>query len=265
MDQLPGSPEAPHELKTKYADWNWEVVWQYGREALTFRLSNTSHDVRFLKMSQADYFPGLDDEADRMRWAVEYLPVPQVIEQGSDAEVSWLTTRALPGRDATDSAWTKDPERLVGVLAEGLRVFHQAPVETCPCDFRLNRALAHVRRRVELGLIQPERDFHPEFAHLSAEEAVEHLERTRPKAERLVVCHGDYCLPNVLIEEGVATGFVDLGELGVADRWWDLAVATWSVTWNLGPGYEDLFLSEYGVERDDPQLEFYRLVYDVVS
>ena len=151
------------------------------------------------------------------------------------------------------------------VLAEGLRRFHHAPVEVCPFDFPLDRALAHVRRRLELGHIQPERDFHPEFAHLSAEEAVEHLERTRPNSETLAVCHGDYCLPNVLIEEGVATGFVDLGELGVADRWWDLAVATWSVTWNLGPGHEDLFLSEYGVERDDQLLEFYRLMYASVS
>ena len=75
MDQLPGSPEAPHALRTKYAEWKWEVVWQDGPEALTFRLSNTSEGVRFLKLSRADYFPGLDDEAARMRWAVEYLPL----------------------------------------------------------------------------------------------------------------------------------------------------------------------------------------------
>ena len=42
-------------------------------------------------------------------------------------------------------------------------------------------------------------------------------------------------------------------------------MATWSVTWNLGPGYEDLFLEEYGVARDDERIEFYRLLYDVVS
>lgn len=27
--------------------------------------------------------------------------------------------------------------------------------------------------------------------------------------------------------------------LGVADRWADLAVATWSTTWNYGPGWEE--------------------------
>lgn len=265
MDALPGSPETPLELKAEYADWRWEVAWQYGPQAVTYRLSNESEEVRFLKMAPADWLPALDHEADRMRWAVDYLPVPLVIRQGSDGQVSWLITRGLPGRDATDPAWAEDPERLVRTLAGGLRAFHGAPVESCPFDFRLERALAGARCRLDQGHIRPDDDFHPEFRHLSAQEAVEHLERTRPESEGLVVCHGDYCLPNVLIESDAASGFVDLGELGVADRWWDLAVATWSVTWNLGPGYEDLFLEEYGVEWDYARVAFYRLLYDVVS
>ena len=265
MDRLAGSPEIPNALKAGYANWSWEVAWQDVPQALTYRLCKGTEEVRFLKLAQADWFPSLDDEADRMRWAVDYLPVPPVIEQGSNGHVTWLITHALPGRDATDPAWATAPERLVRMLAAGLRAFHEAPVERCPFDFRLERALALARRRLDEGRIQPDNDFHPEFGHLSAEEAIEYLHRTRPDSERLVVCHGDYCPPNVLIEADEASGFVDLGELGVADRWWDLAVATWSVTWNLGPGYEDLFLREYGVERDDDRVEFYRLLYDVVS
>ena len=41
-----------------------------------------------------------------------------------------------------------------------------------------------------------------------------------------------------LAADGRCSGQVDLGELGVADRWADLAVATWSTTWNYGPGWE---------------------------
>lgn len=81
----------------------------------------------------------------------------------------------------------------------------------------------------------------------------------------LVVCHGDYCLPNILLDEGRVVGYVDLGELGVADRWWDLAVASWSITWNLGPGLEGLFYDAYGVEPEPDRIRFYRLLYDVVS
>lgn len=53
-------------------------------------------------------------------------------------------------------------------------------------------------------------------------------------------------------------------ELGVADRWWDLAAATWSLGWNLGPGFEEIFLREYGVEPDHERTRFYRLLYPLV-
>ena len=55
------------------------------------------------------------------------------------------------------------------------------------------------------------------------------------------------------------------GELGVADRWWDLAVATWSLTWNLGPGWEDLFLERYGIDADPERIGYFRLMYDLTS
>ncbi len=96
--------------------------------------------------------------------------------------------------------------------------------------------------------------------HLSYAAALAELDRLRPGIEDLVVCHGDYCLPNVMISGGEVAGFVDLGELCVADRWRDLAVATWSVTWNLGPGFEDLFLASYGIERNEEAQTFYRLL-----
>ena len=47
-----------------------------------------------------------------------------------------------------------------------------------------------------------------------------------PAADELVVCHGDACAPNTLIgPDGHWTGHVALSELGVADRWADLARA----------------------------------------
>jgi aminoglycoside phosphotransferase len=72
-----------------------------------------------------------------------------------------------------------------------------------------------------------------------------------PPVDRLVVCHGDSCAPNTLLtDDGRWSGHVDLGELGVADRWADLAVATWSTEWNYGPGWDKLLLQAYGVPPD---------------
>ena len=96
--------------------------------------------------------------------------------------------------------------------------------------------------------------------------ALERLESLRPQSEDLVVCHGDYCFPNILLDDaGAVTGYVDLGELAIADRWWDVTLGAWSTTWNVGPGYEDLFYDSYGIEPDADRIAFYRLLYDLAS
>ena len=124
--------------------------------------------------------------------------------------------------------------------------------------------MEHVARRVDSGDHQPG-GFHAEHAHLSPAAALAELEATAPADEDLVVCHGDFCAPNVLLQEGRVTGYVDLGELGVADRWWDVAVGAWSVGWNFGKELEPLFYEAYGVTPDVGRIRFYRLLYDLAS
>jgi len=256
----------PAQIDSCIAGWACALAWESGPGSSTWKLSSADGQHRYLKTRPADAAVTLGGETARMRWArAAGLPVPDVVTACRLGSADWLLTEALPGRSAVDPALKYEPETLVSILARGLRQFHDlVPAGQCPFPFRIDDAIARVSGRVQAGLISAP-DMHPEHAHLSPEAALAELERLRPRTEDLVVCHGDYCLPNVLITDGVATGFVDLGELGVADRWWDLAVGSWSVTWNLGPGWEDLFLSSYGVTRDDHRVAFYRLLYDLTS
>ena len=85
-----------------------------------------------------------------------------------------------------------------------------------------------------------------------------------PPIDVEVVCHGDACAPNTLISDaGRCAGHVDLGALGVADRWADLAVATWSIGWNYGSGWEPVLLDAYGVDADPERTRYYRLLWDL--
>ena len=85
-----------------------------------------------------------------------------------------------------------------------------------------------------------------------------------PPIDQLVVCHGDACAPNTLLDEaGRWCGHVDFGSLGVADRWADIAIATWSTTWNYGEGWESALLDAYGIAADPVRTKFYRALWDV--
>ena len=256
--------EPPDDIRSEYGTWSWSVAWSYQEAITTWRLVAPEGHVRFLKVRAAEEEPILADEAARLRWAGDHLSVPVVIDFGTEGDVDWLLLAGLPGRDATAPELKSDPARLVPVLAEGLRRFHEAPVGACPFRLTVEAAIASVRRRVANGLAD-HADLHAEHSHLSLDGVVATIERLAPYSEDLVVCHGDYCFPNVLIEDGAVSSYLDLGELNVADRWWDLAVASWSTQWNIGPGWERPFLDAYGIEPNEGRMRFWRLVYDLIS
>jgi len=254
----------PAAVTAAHPGWSSERIWENEAGGFTIRLTSPAGAVRYAKAQATAVWPPLSAEVARLRWAGAHLPVPALVDSGEANGVAWMVTEAADGEPAIAPALLAEPEVLVSTLAEGLRRFHAAPARRCPFRFEAEAALAHVEDRVAAGLIEP-RHLHDEHAHLSAEQALAQLQRERPERESLVVCHGDYCLPNALIRDGRVATFLDLGELGVADRWWDLAAATWSVTWNLGPGFEDAFLEAYGAPRDDRKLRWYRLLYDLAS
>jgi kanamycin kinase len=61
-----------------------------------------------------------------------------------------------------------------------------------------------------------------------------------------VLVHGDYCLPNVLVEEGKLSALVDVGQAGLGNPEIDLAAGVWTLQYNYGPGFARTFLDAYG-------------------
>ncbi|MGW8482932.1 phosphotransferase [Microbacterium sp. NPDC055903] len=210
-------------------------VWRNGLGGLTFR----TDDGRYIKHGPHDLEANMRDEAERMRWAARWIAVPVVLEQGADADHEWLVTEAVEGSSAVDPRWSDDPATAVRAVGEGLRMLHEAlPVPECPWSWGVEARRANAARR---GVVIPD------------------ALGTVPEIDRLVVCHGDACMPNTLLSaNGAVTGHVDLAALGVADRWADIAVASMSTVWNVGQGWEDALIEAYGVEPDRERLAYYR-------
>jgi len=237
-------------------------VWQNELGGLTFEVGADGERC-FVKWAPTASGIDLSAEAARLAWAIAFSPVPRVLGQGSDELGSWLETAALPGDNAVSERWTAEPDRAAWAIGRGLRALHDSlPVECCPFSWSLEDRLADVWRRAAAGLLDPAR-FHPMHHALTVQEALEMLAEA-PSVDRLVVCHGDTCAPNTLLTaDGNWSGHVDLGALGVADRWADLAVATWSTEWNYGPGWTGHLLDAYGVDPDPGRMAYYRLLWDL--
>lgn len=238
------------------------AVWQNLLGGLTFEIGE-GDGRSYVKWAPAGSGLDLEAEAQRLAWAADFMPVPRVLDRGSDVEGSWIVTAALPGTNAVEPRWLAEPAPAVTAIGKGLRALHDAlPVEECPFSWSVESRLAAVRRRVAAGRADPA-GWHPEHRLMTLAEALERLERP-PAIDRLVVCHGDACAPNTLLaEDGNWSGHVDLGSLGRGDRWADLAVATWSADWNYGPGWQKTLLEAYGIEPDPARISYYRLLWDL--
>jgi kanamycin kinase len=216
-----------------------EPVWVNELGGVTFR----TDDDRFIKFGPRNAETTFTGEAERLAWAGAHIAVPRVLERGADETHEWLVTAALRGESAVAPRWVADPAVAVRAIGEGLRALHESlPVAQCPFEWSVPSRIANAKAR---GIDLPD--------HLL----------TPPPVERLVVCHGDACCPNTLIgADGRWSGHVDLGALGVADRWADIAVAAMSTGWNYGPGWEDALIQAYGVEPDRVRLAYYRELWD---
>jgi kanamycin kinase len=242
--RTPGEPvELPTVLQDLQRKWQLEPgtpVWVNELGGLTFRL-DVDGTTQYLKWSPHHEELDLEREARKLVWAGRHIRVPEVIEAGSDEHGMWLRTLGLPGESAVHPRWLAEPRTAARAIGVGLRTIHdRLPVADCPFSWSLETRFARIKRAADLRLI---------------DEA--------PPVDRLVVCHGDACAPNTLIDDcGRFLAIVDLGRLGIGDRWADLAVATYSLGWNYTGRWEAELLDAYGIDRDDERIDYYRRLWD---
>lgn len=257
----PAGPAVPDCVRDLAAGRKISLVWENAVGGLAFLVGDGPD--QFIKWAPAGAPLDLAAEAGRMAWAGRYIPVARPLGTGRDEAGSWLVTTVLPGRSAVQEPWASDPRTAVTAIGAGLRALHDTlPVTSCPFSWSAEARLASARRRAAAGQIDSS-DWHMDHQQLGLARALDLLAGI-PPVDRLVVCHGDACAPNTMLgDDGRWSAHADLPDLGAADRWADLAIATWSTTWNYGPGWERPLLDAYGIGPDPERTRYYRLLWEL--
>lgn len=168
-------------------------------------------------------------------------------------ERDWLLTARAAGEDATSDAYINDPKRLASVLGEALRALHESDFSACPVMDRMSEYFALADENYKRGCFDLSL-FGDRVPFSSAEEAYAVMREGRAALSGRVLLHGDYCLPNVMLDNWRVSAFIDVGGGGVGDRHVDLFWGAWTLWFNLKTDrFADRFFDAYGrdlVDRD---------------
>ncbi|MBV9712528.1 MAG: aminoglycoside 3'-phosphotransferase [Ktedonobacteraceae bacterium] len=252
----------PSQLQPLLREANWDAV-TIGRSGMhVFHVADG-----YLKIAPQGLTPGNDLHTEKMRleWLKGRLPVPQIYYYGKNASFEYLYLSEIQGTMACDRRFQEDMPSLIALLAEALHMVHAVEAQSCPFTRPLQPRLEEIQQSISRGHIDNAK-FVTDHQGLSPQARYEQLERLLPASNTLSFTHGDFCLPNIIIDRQKRriNGLIDWGYGGIADHHEDLASACWSLGYNFASSWIPSLLAAYGLESiDQKRLTFYQLLDDL--
>lgn len=221
---------------------------------------NKNNTNYFLKIGEK---PLLTKEYASLIWLDGKLPVPKCLHFCNDGKNEYLLTTEMSGEMSCSDLNLQKPEQTVKLLAKAIKQLQEVDILECPfrCDLTYKLGLAEYNVKNNLIKDEPASEIGKKLKKY--DKILDYLKNNQSK-EELVFSHGDTSLPNIFFNNSQVSGFIDVGECGVADKWFDIAICYKSIKRNF-PGRDDLlslFLDELG-EKYSQKIEYYITLMDL--
>ena len=138
----------------------------------------------------------------------------------------YFLTRKVFGEDCVHPAYLENPKKLCETTATLLRKLHEEDFSDCPTD-RMKTYFETVDNNYKKGVFD-----------------------NSIFTKKWQIGNGDYCLPNIMLNNWKFSAFIDLGNGGIGDRHIDLFWGIWTLYFNLKTNkYDDYFMDAYGRDK----------------
>ena len=179
----------------------------------------------------------LYEEYLRIEWLQNKLNVPKIYYYKELNNKKYLLMEKKTGIPAYKTNSFYD-------IGKTLKQIHSLPINNCPfkqnsIDNLLENALKNI------DTIYPQvKELYP---NMSKNDVIEFLNNKKPTDQVLV--HGDYSLPNILLDEDNNISLIDLGDVSISSIYFDLFYLRKSMIRNKKMEYFDELLAGYGIKE----------------
>ncbi len=212
-----------------------------------------------------------ENELEMLKWLNGKINVPDIIEHTIENECSYILMSKCEGEMSCAEPYMTNPVKQVELLADALHQLWSIPIADCPCCWSLDKRLRYAEENVVCGNVdvadaQP--DTFGSDGFKDPEELLNWLIVHKPE-ETPVISHGDFCLPNIFVNDNGLTGLIDLGKTGTADRWQDIALCYRSLSNNYSGTYDEMKYAGFkdemlfgalGIKPDWDRIRYYILL-----
>ncbi len=213
----------------------------------------------------------VEDTIYMMKWLDGKIPAPKVICHEVCDGKSYLLMTRIKGEMSCDEYYLEHPQELLTLLTEALKMLWSVDIADCPCVKTVEDKLIEAEYLVDNDLVDvedAEPDTFGEKGFEGPKALLDWLKENKPSPEP-VLSHGDFCLPNIMLDNGKVSGFIDIGDMGVGDKWNDIAICYRSLKHNFDGTYggkvypdfdADMLFEKLGIEPDWEKIRYYILL-----
>lgn len=239
------------------------------KEVVENKVGLSNDRVYYLKSDKQNYYLKISsnkeilNEVKAYRFLKGKVSVPKVYEFFNREGNYYLLMSEVKGKMLYELL-ENDIKQTIIIYAKSLKQLHEVDIH----DYDGNRDISTIVSEIKYRLDQIDvNELESQTRQWGIQKTYQRLIELLPSKRDLVFVHGDYCMPNILIENGHPS-FIDLGRSGIDDRYNDIAIALRSLKMNIAmigqpflPEYNTLFLETYGIKQvDDSKCEFYYLL-----
>ncbi len=216
--------------------------------------------VYFLKMAKKGI---ITSEYNKLNWLNSKLKVPTVVLYDCTDKEEFLVTEAIKGSMVCSDEYLNNPDTSIKIIMEAFKNIYDVDIIDCPFDVSIDYKLSLVEYNVNNNLISTENLQKETIEKYGTLENILKYLKENKFNDPLCFSHGDTSLPNIFANDNNFSGFIDVGECGLCDKWFDLAICEKSIRRNFGEEYVLKFYQTLNVVPDRKKIDYYLLMMEL--